>query len=71
MRVSQVRILSLKTKAKKRSFNSLARQGWSYTPGYNTGAVFTLSSRESSAGKRAPEKKAGLNASASLGSNVS
>ena len=50
-------ILSLKTKAKKSSFNSLARQGWSYTPGSNTGAVFTPSSRESSAGKRAPEKK--------------
>ena len=66
MRVSQVHILSLKTKAKKRSFNSLARQGWSYTPECNTRAVFTPSSREFSAGKRAPEKKADLTASTSF-----
>ena len=39
--------------------------------GCNTGTVFTPSSREFSAGKRAPKKKADLNASTSLGSNVS
>lgn len=40
------------------------------SPGCNTGAVFAPSSREFSAGKRAPEKKTDLNASASLGCKV-